>query len=61
MSKSLKILLDKCTTPVSAMAISMGKKNTNTGVSIVASPNPEKKVRAEANTAVSAIVISSIA
>jgi hypothetical protein len=41
---SFKTLLKKCTMPVSAMASSIGKKMANTGVRIVPSPNPEKKV-----------------
>jgi hypothetical protein len=56
----LKRLLVKCTTPVSAMAISMGKKNTNTGVRIVPSPNPEKNVRMAVKKAAIDIIIISI-
>ena len=42
---SLKTLLKKCTTPVSAIANSIGKNNAKTGIKIVPNPNPEKKVR----------------
>lgn len=40
----LKRLLEKCTTPVNAMAISMGKNNAKTGARMVPSPKPEKTV-----------------
>ena len=42
------------------MAISTGKKNTKTGVSIVPSPNPEKKVRMAVRKAAIEIIIISI-
>ncbi len=41
---NLKILLNKCTTPVSAIAKSTGKKIINIGERIVPNPNPEKNV-----------------
>lgn len=56
----LKRLLQKCTTPVSATAISTGKKMANTGAKIVPSPNPEKKVRMAAAKAASVMMIMSI-
>ena len=40
----LKILFEKCTNPVYAIAISVGKKIIITGVKIVPNPKPEKKV-----------------
>ena len=42
--RNLKILLEKCTNPVYAIAISVGKKIIITGVRIVPNPKPEKKV-----------------
>ena len=42
--KNLKTLLEKWTSPVNAIAISVGKKIIITGVKIVPKPNPEKKV-----------------
>ena len=42
--KNLKILLEKWTSPVNAIAISVGKKIIITGVKIVPRPKPEKKV-----------------
>jgi hypothetical protein len=45
---NLKILLKKCTKAVDAIAISIGKKMANTGVSNVPNPNPEKKVSNDA-------------
>ena len=44
-SMILNRLLEKWTTPVNAIAISIGKKIANTGIKIVPSPNPEKNVR----------------
>jgi hypothetical protein len=41
------MLLKKCTTPVSAMANSVGKKIIKTGVRMVPNPKPEKKVSME--------------
>ena len=41
---NLKILLKKWMIPVNAIARSTGKKIINTGVNMVESPNPEKKV-----------------
>jgi hypothetical protein len=43
-SNSLKILLKKCTTPVKAIANSIGKNNAKTGIKIVPKPNPEKRL-----------------
>jgi len=42
--KILNRLLRKCTTPVSAMATSTGKKMANTGIRMVPRPKPEKRV-----------------
>jgi hypothetical protein len=56
----LKRLLQKCTTPVRAMAKSIGKKMANTGARIVPSPKPEKKVRMAVAKAASVIIIISI-
>ena len=42
--KNLKILLEKWTNPVYAIATSVGKKIIITGVKIVPRPKPEKKV-----------------
>ena len=42
--KNLKILLEKWTSPVNAIATSVGKKIIITGVKIVPRPKPEKKV-----------------
>lgn len=47
--------MKKCTTPVSAIAKSTGKKRINTGERIVPSPKPEKNVSIEAKKAVRAI------
>jgi hypothetical protein len=46
------MLLRKCATAVIAMASSRGKKQANTGIKIVPSPNPEKRVRTAARRAV---------
>ena len=46
--------------PVSPIASSTGKKSINTGVRIVPSPNPEKKVRMAAKKAVTEIIPISI-
>jgi hypothetical protein len=55
----LNRLLVKCTTPVRAMATSMGKKITKTGVRIVPSPKPEKNVSiAVANATIEIIAMS---
>ena len=43
-----KTLLSKCTMAVAAMAISMSKNRMNTGVRMVPSPKPLKKVSMEA-------------
>ena len=56
----LKRLFEKCTTPVSAIAISMGKNIANTGAKIVPNPNPEKKVRMDVAKAAIAMIIISI-
>jgi hypothetical protein len=45
------MLLKKCTTPVRAMANSIGKNNAKTGIKIVPKPNPEKNVRIEVKNA----------
>ena len=42
--KNLKKLLEKWTSPVNAIATSVGKKIIITGVKIVPRPKPEKKV-----------------
>lgn len=42
--KNLKILLEKWTSPVNAIATSVGKKIIITGVKMVPRPKPEKKV-----------------
>ena len=47
----LKRLFSKCTTPVKAIAISKGKKSAKTGIRIVPSPKPEKKVSSDARNA----------
>jgi len=55
----LNRLLEKCTTPVKAIATSIGKKIANTGAKIVPSPNPEKKVSiAVKKAAITMIMIS---
>jgi hypothetical protein len=59
-SINLKILFEKCTTPVSAIANSTGKKTINTGVRIVPNPNPEKKVRMAAKKATNGMIMNSI-
>ena len=48
---SLNILLKKCTTPVNAIANSIGKNKAKTGIKIVPKPNPEKKVKMEVKNA----------
>ena len=53
---SLNMLLKKCTTPVSAMANSIGKNSAKTGIKIVPKPNPEKKVRMEVKKATRQII-----
>ena len=53
---SLKTLLKKCTTPVSAIANSIGKNNAKTGIKIVPNPNPEMKVRIEVKNATRQII-----
>ena len=53
-------LLKKCTIPVKAIATSTGKNIINTGVRIVPSPNPEKKVRMAARKATDDIITKSI-
>ena len=57
---SLKILFKKWTIAVKAIAISIGKNNPKAGNNIVPSPNPEKKVSAEANKATKGIIMYSI-
>jgi uncharacterized protein YjgD (DUF1641 family) len=59
-SEILKRLFEKCTTPVNAMAISMGKNMANTGIKIVPSPNPEKNVIMAVKNAARQIMASSI-
>lgn len=56
----MKILLKKCTTPVRAIAKSVGKKIIKTGVRIVPSPKPEKNVRMATTKAAADIIIISI-
>lgn len=46
--------------PVSAIAVSTGKKRTKNGVRIVPSPNPEKKVSSDAAAATMAMRIVSV-
>jgi len=57
---SLNILLSKCTIPVKAIAISTGKKITNTGVRIVPNPKPVKNVSSDAISAVAEMIIKSM-
>jgi hypothetical protein len=57
---NLKILLKKWTTPVRAIARSTGKKIIKTGVRMVPSPKPEKKVRMAIKNAAAEIMIISI-
>ena len=47
----LKILLDKCTTAVAAIAIGKGKNSAKAGINNVPKPNPEKKVKADTKIA----------
>jgi len=56
----LKRLFEKCTTPVNAIAISMGKNIANTGANIVPSPKPEKNVRVAVKKAAKLIITISI-
>lgn len=56
----LNRLFEKCTTPVNAIAISIGKKIAKTGVKIVPSPKPEKKVSIAVKNAARQIIIISI-
>jgi len=58
--KILKRLFEKCTTPVSAIAMSIGKKIANTGIRIVPSPKPEKKVRIAVKNATRQMINNSI-
>jgi hypothetical protein len=57
---TLKRLFEKCTTPVNAIAMSIGKKIAKTGIKIVPSPNPEKNVRMAVKKATRLIRIMSI-
>jgi hypothetical protein len=57
---SLKILFKRCTIPVSAIASCAGKKIIITGVRIVPSPKPEKKVSSDAPKAVRQMITYSI-
>ena len=56
----LKRLFEKCTTPVSAMAISIGKNIAKTGTKIVPSPKPEKNVKTAVKNAAKQIMMISI-
>lgn len=56
----LNMLFEKCTTPVSAMAISIGKNMAKTGVKMVPSPNPEKNVKMAVKNAAKQMIIISI-
>ena len=56
----LKTLLNKCTTPVKVMANSIGKNKAKTGIKIVPSPNPEKKVKIEVRNATRQMIKYSI-
>ena len=56
----LNRLLQKCTTPVKAMAKSTGKNRAKTGIKIVPNPNPEKKISREVAKAAKAIITISI-
>ena len=58
---SLKILLNKCTTPVKEMANSIGKNKAKTGIKIVPSPNPEKKVKIDVRNATRQMIKYSMA
>ena len=55
-SISLKILLKKWTTPVNAIASSIGKNKAKTGINMVPNPKPEKKVRMEVKNATRQII-----
>src|SRR5262245_40035022 len=57
-SASFNALLRKCTMAVSAIADSSGKKSAKTGIRIVPSPKPEKKVRQDAPKAATAMMIN---
>jgi hypothetical protein len=59
-NNNLNILLKKCTTPVSAIANSTGKKTIKTGVKIVPKPNPEKNVSIATKKAINDIIKISI-
>ena len=52
----LKKLFSRCTIPVSAMAISIGKNKISTGVKIVPNPKPEKNVSNDASAATTDII-----
>lgn len=54
--KSLNILLKKWTTPVNAIANSIGKNNAKTGIKIVPKPKPEKKVKIDVRNATRQII-----
>ena len=56
----LKILLKKWTTPVRAIESSTGKKNMNTGVSMVPKPKPEKNVKIATKNAMIEITMISM-
>ena len=53
------MLFEKCTTPVKAIAWSIGKKMAKTGVRMVPRPKPEKKVRMAVTNAVTVIITKS--
>lgn len=55
-SPILKRLLARCTTAVMAMATDTGKNKARTGVRLVPSPKPEKKVRQEAPSALTLMI-----
>ncbi len=56
----LNRLFEKCTTPVNAIATSIGKKIANTGAKMVPSPKPEKKVSIAVKKAAKQIIMISI-
>jgi ribosome-binding factor A len=56
----LNRLLEKCTTPVNAIAMSIGKKTAKTGIRIVPRPKPEKKVSIAVKKAARQIIKISI-
>jgi len=56
----LKRLFEKCTTPVSAIAISIGKNIAKTGAKMVPNPKPEKNVKTAVKNAAKHIITISI-